>query len=374
MLRSRRFGARAGLVLGFAAVTKRERNTNRASASASALVVIAAFSIGAAAIAGCKSCDGGDASADAGGSPTALLTKEQAAQVLAKVGDKTITLGDYTAALEHMDQFDRLRYQSPERRKELLDEMITVELLAMEATAKGYDKEPLAQQELRAILRDAMLAEARKGAPTPADIPESEVRAWFDAHRAEYKDPERRRVSVIVLPNEAEAQSVLTAAKKTPGPAQWGELVRSKSLDPQARANVPVDLAGDLGIVSPPGDPRGDNPRVPPEVRAAVFAIDELGGIHDKVIASGGRFHVVRLTQKIAPHERTYEEAERSIRVKLAQDKLRAKEDELIAELKKSVTVEVDEAALATVKVNTGEPPPAPPKPPAAPPQSDAGR
>jgi parvulin-like peptidyl-prolyl isomerase len=304
-------------------------------------------------MAGCKSCDG-NSSSDAGASPTTLLTNEQAAQVLAKVGDKAITLGDYTAALEHMDQFDRLRYQSPERRKELLDEMITVELLAMEATAKGYDKEPLAQQELRAILRDAMLAEARKGAPTPADIPESEVRAWFEAHRAEYKDPERRRVSVITLANEAEAQAALAAAKKAPGSAQWGELVRSKSLDPQARANVPIDLAGDLGIVSPPGDPRGDNPRVPPEVRAAVYGVTDLGGVHDKVITSGGRFHVVRLTQKIPPHERSYEEAERSIRVKLAQDKLRAKEDELIAELKKSVKVEIDEAALGTVKVNTG--------------------
>ncbi len=344
------------------------------------VMVAAAGLAGITALAGCKSCgDGGDTAADAGASPTALLTKEQASQVLAKVGDKTITLGDYTAALEHMDQFDRLRYQSPERRKELLEEMITVELLAMEATAKGYDKEPLAQQELRAILRDAMLAEARKGAPTPADIPESEVRAWFDAHRAEYKDPERRRVSVIALASEAEAQSALAAAKKATGAAQWGEIVRSKSLDPQARANVPIDLAGDLGIVSPPGDPRGDNPRVPAEVRAAVFEIADLGGIHDKVVPSGGRFYVVRLTQKIAPHERTYEEAERSIRVKLAQDKLRAKEDELIAELKKDVKVEIDEAALGTVKVNLGAPPApgagsAVPAPPSPRPQSDAGK
>ncbi|HVH44802.1 MAG TPA: peptidylprolyl isomerase [Labilithrix sp.] len=307
-----------------------------------------------AALVGCKSCDGDARSSDAGASPTALLTKEQAAQVLARVGDKTITLGDYTAALEHMDQFDRLRYQSTERRKELLDEMITVELLAMEATAKGYDKDPLAQQELRAVLRDAMLAEARKGAPTPADIPESEVRAWFEAHRAEYKDPERRRVSIVSLAEGAEAQAVLAAAKKNATSAEWGELVRSKSLDPQARANVPIDLAGDLGIVSPPDDPRGDNPRVPAEVRAAAFAIADVGGIHDKVVPSGGRFYVVRLTQKIPPHERTYEEAERSIRVKLAQDKLSAKEDELIAELKKSVKVEIDEAALGTVKVDTG--------------------
>ena len=82
-------------------------------------------------------------SSDAGSSPTTSLTNKQAAQVLARVGNITITLGDYTAALEHMDQFDRLRYQSPERRKELLDEMITVELLAVEATEKGYDKDPL---------------------------------------------------------------------------------------------------------------------------------------------------------------------------------------------------------------------------------------
>jgi parvulin-like peptidyl-prolyl isomerase len=228
--------------------------------------------------------------------------------------------------------------------------MITVQLLANEAKAKGYDKDPLAQQELRAILRDAMLAEARKTAPAPADLPESDVRAWFDAHRAEYKDPERRRVSVITLASEATAKEVLAAAAKSSA-TQWGELVRSRSLDPQARANVPVDLAGDLGIVSPPGDPRGDNPRVPTEVRQAVFAVGDIGAVHDKIVTSAGRFHLVRLTQKIAPHERTYEEAERSIRVKLSQDRLRAKEDELISELRKSVKVEIDEQALATVKL-----------------------
>jgi peptidyl-prolyl cis-trans isomerase C len=309
------------------------------------------------AVSGCKSCESGSSpdGADSGHATPTSLSPEQAKQTLARVGDDTITLGDYAAALEHMDQFDRLRYQSPERRKELLDEMITVELLAQEAKAKGYDKDPLAQQEVRAILRDAMLAEARKNAPTPADVPEAEVRAWFEAHRAEYKDPERRRLSVVVLRDEASAREALAAAKKGLSSTQWGEIVRARSIDPQARANVPVDLAGDLGIVSPPGDPRGENTRVPEEVRAATFEIADLGGIADKVVASSGKFYVVRLTQKIAPHERTYEEAERSIRVKLAQDKLRAKEDELIAELRKSVKVEIDEAALATVKAEPGD-------------------
>src|SRR4051812_7079077 len=76
------------------------------------------------ALAGCKSCgSGGGDAPDAGAhAQPKSLTPEQASQVLAKVGDKTITLGDYVAALEHMDQFDRLRYQSAERRKELLNE------------------------------------------------------------------------------------------------------------------------------------------------------------------------------------------------------------------------------------------------------------
>jgi parvulin-like peptidyl-prolyl isomerase len=208
---------------------------------------------------------------------------------------------------------------------------------------------------MRAILRDALLAEARKNAPTPADVPEADVRAWFEAHRAEYKDPERRRVSVIVVRDDATANAALAAAKKNPAPAPWGELVRAKSIDPQARANVPIDLAGDVGIVAPPGDPRGENSRVPDEVRAAAFEIPEVGGVADKVVLSHAKYYVVRLTQKIAPHERTYEEAERSIRVKLAQDKLRAKEDELIAELRKSVKVEVDEGALGTVKIDMGD-------------------
>lgn len=323
--------------------------------------VLASFAIAVVAslaptLSGCKSCGENTTATDAGShAQTDLLTPEQAAKPLAKVGDDTLTLGDYAAALEHMDPFDRLRYQSPERRKELLEEMITVQLLAKEATAKGYDKEPLAQQELRAILRDAMLAEARKDVPTPQDVPEAEVRAFFEEHRADYKDPERRRVSVVVLRDDGQARAALAEAKKAASLADWGELVRSRSIDPQARANVPVDLAGDLGIVSPPGDARGENKRVPDPVREATFKIADVGSVFDEVVAAGGKFYVVRLTQKLPAHDRSFEEAERSIRVKLAQDRLRKKEDELLAELRKSVKVEVDEAALATVKVDMGD-------------------
>ena len=313
-----------------------------------ALTIIASL-----ALAGCKSCGDNSATEDAGEhAQTSSLTPEQAAKVLAKVGDNTITLGDYVAALEHMDQFDRLRYQSPERRKELLDELVEVELLAQEATAKGYDKDPVAQQELRVVLRDAMLKEARAGAPQPSEISEADARAYYEAHKADYKDPERRRLSLIVLKDEASANAALAQAKGSAA-AQWGELVRKQSIDAQAKANVPVDLAGDFGLVSPPGDARGENPRVPAEVRAAVYELEKKDDVLGRVVKSDDKFYIVRMTQKNDAHERTFSEAERAIRVRLAQDRAKAKEDEAYQNLRKQFPVKIDEAALANVHVGT---------------------
>jgi peptidyl-prolyl cis-trans isomerase C len=294
------------------------------------------------------------ANADAGKRLGSAITPEQATKVLAKVGDHTITLGDFVAAIEHMDQFDRLRYQSPERRRELLAEMINLQLLADEAVAKGYDKEPRVQQEMRAILRDAMLAEAHKDAPTANEMSEADVRAYYDKNRDAFRDPERRRVSVIVLNDPSAASSALEAAKKTTTSAEWGAVVRARSVDIGAKANVPVDLVGDFGLVSPPSDLQAEpNVKVPSEVRTALFEMAKIGDIYDKVVESADhKFYVVRMTQKTEAHDRTFGESERSIRVKLVQDKIRDKEEALVAQLKGEFPVQIDDAVLATVRVD----------------------
>jgi hypothetical protein len=197
-----------------------------------------------------------------------------------------------------------------------------------------------------------MLKDARKGAPTPADIPADEVRAYYDSHRAAYRDPERRRISAIVLSTQAAADAVLEQVKKGVTAAQWGELVRSKSIDPAAKASVPVDLAGDLGMVSPPGDARDENARVPEEVRVAAFEIPKEGEVAPRAVKAAGKLYIVRLTVKNDPQDRSLPEAERTIRVKLSQDKLRAKEADLLAQLRAKLPVQVDDGALSTVTVD----------------------
>jgi peptidyl-prolyl cis-trans isomerase C len=289
---------------------------------------------------------------DAGPPPPGGLTSEQAAQVLAKVGDRTITLGDYAATLERMDQFDRLRYQSPERRKELLDEIIDVELLAQDARQKHLDEKPETQQAIRQILREALLADARRGLGAPADIPAEEVRVYYDTHRDDFREPERRRVSHIVLRDKEAALRLLPVAKKAT-PAQWGELVLKHSLDapPKGAPPEPAELAGDLGIVGAPGDARGDNARVPAAVREAVFHLGAIGEVWGQPVQSERGWHLVRMTGKSDARERSLADADRSIRVSILQQKISEREKALEADLRRQFPVTIDEHALSGVRV-----------------------
>jgi hypothetical protein len=312
---------------------------------------IAAFSL----LGACSACD--DKALTTGGPAASAsapqgLTPELAAKVLARVGDREITLGEYAATVERMDQFERLRYQSPERRKQLLDEIIKVELLAAEARRRGLDKRPETQERIRQILRDEVVKEARDSLPPPAQVPESEVRAYYDKHRDEFREPERRRVAQIVMSDEAKAKQVLALALKAT-PMEWGRLVQLHSLDkpPKPSPSTPLELAGDLGIVSAPGDARGENPKVPEPLRKAVFQIEKLGGVFPELVRHGDRFAIVRMTGKTDARDRAFAEAERTIRVAILQQRIREAEERLEKELRTRFPVKIDETALSRVKV-----------------------
>jgi len=290
---------------------------------------------------------------DGGGEPVSGLGAEQAAKIVAKVGERTITLGDFARTLDRMDPFDRLRYQTKERRRELLQEMIDVELLAQEARRRGLDKRPEVQDALRQLYRDALLQKVRDSLPPPGAISADEVKAYYEANAERYTEPERRRVSAIVMTSKAEAEKVLKLAQNVKSAAEWGDLFLKNSITaPKNRgANDPVDLAGDLGIVGPPGDPKGGNAKVPEAVRAAVFAVPAVGQVAGAVIEADGKFFIARLSGQTAGHKRTLAEADRTIRVAILQQRLAELEQKLDEELRAKFPVQIDEKVLSGVEL-----------------------
>lgn len=295
------------------------------------------------------------ATADAG--PTggsSRLTPEQAAQVLAKVGSRTITLGEYEAVLARMNRFERMRFESVDRRKELLDELINVELLAQEAERRGLDKTPEYQLRVNEILREVVLDRARDAAPKVEDIAPSEVHRYYADHRDEFREPERRRVAHLVVDSRSLAEKLMERAREADAVA-WGRLVRAHSLDASSwGADVPDELVGDLGIVSALGE--NDQSKIPQALRKAVFSIQDLGGIFPEVIEADGGFHIVRLIGKTEARVRSEREAERAIRVAVVRKKVQEAAARLEQDLRKRFPLVVDTAALSQVKVPAPEP------------------
>ncbi|MDH3845625.1 MAG: hypothetical protein OES69_16930, partial [Myxococcales bacterium] len=63
-------------------------------------------------------------------------------------------------------------------------------------------------------------------------------------------------------------------------------------------------------------------------------------------------YHIVMLTGKRAALKRTYEQAKRAIRHKLAREKKEAAMEALLDRLRKDIEVEIDYDALADVRVD----------------------
>lgn len=295
------------------------------------------------------------------------LAPELAARVLARVGDREITLGQYALTLERMDRLERLRYQTADRRKALLDEMINMELLAREAEQRGLADKPETRALVQQMLRDEVLRKLRDGLPAPEALPAPEVRAYYEAHRDELALPELRRVEQIALSDRAQAQSVLEQALKTDG-AGWAALVARHAKEPAPPAGDRTDsrpalmLAGDLGFVSAPGSP-SDNEQVPEPLRAAVFQIESVGGVHSELVSHEGRFYIVRLAAKTEARARGLGEVDSLVRVRLSGEQQAAAEADLLARLKQEIPVQVDAAELERVPPPPAQPVPAQPVP-----------
>jgi hypothetical protein len=279
--------------------------------------------------------------------PVTGLTLIEAKEVLVTVGDKAITLGDYVATLQRMDRFERLRFQTEDRQKQLLDEIIQVELLAQEAVRRGLDKAPEAQKELQQALRDELLRQLESELLPAEKLSEREVREYYEAHRGEFQEPERRRVLALRVGSKSIGETVLREALGATG-QKWGELGKRYSLDQRALAEgSSEELFGDLGFVAAQGVVRGDNDAVPESVRAFVFTLGKVGDVASSLAQEGESYFVVRLGGISPGRDRSVGEADRTIRVELRRQMFLKAEKKLEAELRQKYPVKIDEAAIA---------------------------
>jgi peptidyl-prolyl cis-trans isomerase C len=269
------------------------------------------------------------------------LTEAQANEVLAKVGDRTITVGEFADRLASQSPYLQARFESPERRKELLDNLVRFELLVYEAKRRGYADKP----EIVRARRNAMIQQLiKKEVDEPLEgfeITDEEVKAVYDANPTEFDRPAQVRASHIFVKDRVRAEDLLAKAKKT-DLAGFRQMARQESEDPTTKNN-----GGDLQFFSTDAE---DQP--PAVVRDAAFSLDKVGAVYPELVAEGEGYHIIMLTGKRAAVKRTYEQAKRAIHHKLVRQKKDAAMESLTERLRNEIKVEVDYDALKDVKVD----------------------
>ena len=281
------------------------------------------------------------------------LTPEQAKQVLVKVGDTVITLGDFAERLGSQSPYLRARYHSPERRREFLENMVRFELLANEAKKRGLDKTDDVERVRKQVMVQQMMQDMfDKGGVKLSDITDAEIKAYYDAHLSEFDRPAQVRASHILFKDRAAAEKALKTLKQAPQAPTDMELFRKlaqeHNLDPATK-----DSFGDLRFFSATKDPSGetDEPERPDAVRKAAFSLANVGDVYPEVVQSERGFHIVKLTAKREAMKRSLEDARRMIQNKLWREKREQAIEKFVAELRKKANVQENEEALAKVQV-----------------------
>jgi peptidyl-prolyl cis-trans isomerase C len=231
------------------------------------------------------------------------------------------------------------RFSSPAKMKELLDNLVRHEVMALEALKRGYDRDP----EVLRIMKERMVKQFTKREITdkikPTDIPEQEIRAYYQAHTQDFYRPEEIRVSQILVRDKAKAQQIIALAHAIPGQNLKGfrDLAMQYSEDDDSKAR-----GGDLMFFS------RNNTRLPVAVENAAFAMRQIGELVGPMETEQG-FVILKLTDRRLARVLSLEESKVEIQTRLAETYRSQRLKALVDEAKRNVQVKIYEEVLASL-------------------------
>jgi len=201
--------------------------------------------------------------------------------------------------------------------EQVLDELISLELMAQEAVKQGLDKSPKMEAEMK-IMRARVLANTLLNEFTASiDTSDEALRAEYDKQVAAAK-VEEYNASHILLEDEAKAKEIIT---ELDGGADFAEAAKKYSTGPSGESG------GELGWF--------DRAAMVPEFSAAAATL-EVGKYSAEPVKTEFGFHVIKLNDKRAKDPQPFESVKDQVRGIMMQTKVA----EFVEGLRDSATIE----------------------------------
>ncbi len=244
-------------------------------------------------------------------------------QVLAKIGNQTITGADLQEWVNAVPDKFRQQVLTPEGKKRALDYIINIQLMASEAEKQGMDKAPDTQKLLQLTRNDLLariyLDKITKNLPNPT---EQEAKAYYEKNRSQYAVPESVHLRHILLKTEKEAKVALARLKKG---EKFADLASQISICPSRAKGGNLDWLPKGSLVK--------------EIEDVAFSM-KTGEIKGPVQSKFG-WHILLLEDKKPAQESSFDQVKDYIIEQLKFQKQQEQYEKLAESLRKKADVQV---------------------------------
>jgi parvulin-like peptidyl-prolyl isomerase len=197
---------------------------------------------------------------------------------LAVVNQHPITQADLDRLLARIPPYGRSNYQTPEGKRQLIDQIITERLLLAQILARKLWLPDSVQLQFTDAYK-SILARALHNQITVEQVPIDSVQIadFYKAHKADYKTPEQVKAREIIVKSRNEAETVLKRLRTV----SFDSLAKEVSIAPDKQTG------GDMGFFI-----RGDKPK---ELEETAFRLKP--GQTSGIIALKDGFAVIKVEE-----------------------------------------------------------------------------
>lgn len=243
-------------------------------------------------------------------------------KILAIVNGREITENDVKANISRFPRERQSQFYNEEGRKQLLDQMISFELIYNEALENGIEKDEQYLAQLELAKKELLTQASINKLLSEVSVSDSEVEEYYSANK-----------DMFVAPGTVTAKHILVDSKEKANEIRT-EIESGKSFEEAAQeySSCPSKAeGGNLGSFS-----KG---QMVPEFEEAAFNL-ELGVVSEPVQTQFG-FHLIKVEDKEESNSKSFDEVKSMISNNILQERQNFKFMSATDDLKKKYKVEI---------------------------------
>ena len=262
--------------------------------------------------------------------------------VVARIGNKTITVADFNKILTYYDAEQRAMIEkNPQAKPTILWQTVQGMVIAGLAREKGFDKRPEIKGQLEMITNNFLAFQyLQKEVISKVKVTEKDAKAYYDKNPDLFKSPEqvKARHILIQVPKEAsdedkkkQKEKADEVLKKVKAGEDFTKLAAEYSDDPGTKSK-----GGELGLFS-----KGS---MVPAFEQVAFSL-KPGEVSELVETEFG-FHVIKVDEKKEAVAEPFETIKEKVTKQVLREKQEAKVTEFVEQALKKAKVMMNPAPL----------------------------